>query len=95
MQKADLINALSLGEDDDWEFKDCRGSLGKSAFETVSAFANTLGGVVVFGIESNKKDDAHQPAGIANPKRFQDDLWNALHNPKTISYHPAAKAISG
>jgi ATP-dependent DNA helicase RecG len=85
MHKNDLIEALLLGEDDDWEFKDCRTGVGKSAFETVSAFANTLGGVIVFGIESNKADDTHVPAGISKPKRYIDDLWNALHNRKTIS----------
>ena len=85
MQKNDIIEALLLGEDDDWEFKDCRTGVGKSAFETVSAFANTNGGVVVFGIESNKRDDEHKPVGISDPKRFIGDLWNALHNRKTIS----------
>ncbi len=53
---ADMLNenqlrkALGSGEWNDVEFKEARHEVPKSAFETVSAFANTKGGWLVFGV---------------------------------------------
>jgi len=49
MKIAELKRLLKAGEWNDIEFKEARTAVPKSAFETVSAFANTHGGWLVFG----------------------------------------------
>jgi predicted HTH transcriptional regulator len=50
MKIAELKRLLKAGEWNDVEFKEARLAAPKSAFETVSAFANTHGGWLVFGV---------------------------------------------
>ena len=49
MDKAELIERLKGYEWNDVEFKEVRRDVPRSAYETVSAFANTEGGHLVFG----------------------------------------------
>src|SRR3989338_7523625 len=50
MKLEELNKLLKAGEWKDVEFKEARTDVPKSAFETVSAFANTHGGRLVFGV---------------------------------------------
>jgi len=50
MTESELKALLRAGEWNDAEFKEARRSVPKSAYETVSAFANTHGGWLVFGV---------------------------------------------
>ena len=56
MKIAELKDLLKAGEWNDIEFKEARTAVPKSAFETVSAFANTHGGWLVFGIFAPQPD---------------------------------------
>jgi ATP-dependent DNA helicase RecG len=56
MKIAELKKLLRAGEWNDVEFKEGRTAVPKAAFETVSAFANTHGGRLVFGIERMLRD---------------------------------------
>lgn len=80
-----LRKALSLGEGDDWEFKDGRGGVGKSWAETVSAFANTDGGTIVCGVESQDNDRIHVARGIKDARDYRDKIWNALRDKNVIN----------
>ncbi len=55
MNVSELKKLLSAGEWKDIEFKEARTDVPKSAFETVSAFANSHGGCLVFGVA--RRDD--------------------------------------
>lgn len=92
MTEDDLLQAIGLGEGDDWEFKDNRRGVGDSILKTVSAFANTLGGVIVCGIESKDNDQTHVPVGLRDAEKHKDDLWNALNNRQAISHAPVSGA---
>lgn len=51
MTKQELLNKLQDIEWEDFEVKLARGGVPKSAWESVSAFSNTAGGWLIFGVE--------------------------------------------
>ena len=53
MNQDQLIELLKAHEWKDIEFKEARREVPRSAYETVSAFANTEGGHLVFGVRKN------------------------------------------
>ena len=75
---------LGYREGNRLEFKDARGGLPRSFWETYSAFANTNGGIIVLGVVESA-DGGPQPSGIADPDALVQDLWNALNNPQRVS----------
>ncbi len=62
-----LGSLLSSGEWNDAEFKEAHNALPKSAFETVSAFANTHGGWLVLGIKQD--GERFQICDVDDPTR--------------------------
>jgi len=83
MDIQDILNALNLGEDKDWEFKSAKGGLPGSLWETYSAMANTDGGVVVLGIKQRNEDFTVQ--GLDDPVKLMQDFWNLANNKGKIS----------
>ncbi len=53
VNKQELINKLNDIEWEDFEVKEAKTDIPKSAWETVSAFSNTAGGWLLFGIKQN------------------------------------------
>lgn len=80
----DRKSLLGYREGNRLEFKDARGGLPRSFWETYSAFANTNGGVIVLGV-MEAADGSPHPSGIASPDTLVQDLWNALNNPLRVS----------
>ena len=66
------------------EFKDARGGLPRSFWETYSAFANTDGGIIVLGAVEGE-DGMPLPSGLTNPDALVQDLWNTLNNQQKVS----------
>jgi hypothetical protein len=86
MTEEEIAKAIGLGENDDYEFKDNRRGVGESILTTVSAFANSLGGVIICCVVSKDDEATHEVVGLANAKKHKDDLWNTLNNKQSISY---------
>ena len=55
MDKKKLLEKLDELEWEDFEVKEAKNSIPKNSFETVSAFANTSGGWLVFGVKQSGK----------------------------------------
>lgn len=83
MEKAELIERLKGYEWNDIEFKEARVKVPKSAFETVSAFANTEGGHLVFGVRQN--GDEFEVVGVLAVDKVQGDFLTTLRQPNKFS----------
>jgi ATP-dependent DNA helicase RecG len=77
MKIPELKKLLKAGEWNDIEFKEARSAVSKSAFETVSAFANTHGGWIVFGVSQHGEE--FRTTGVEMPNKVQGDFLSVLH----------------
>lgn len=72
---------FNMREDSRVEFKKAENGFPKSFWETYSAFANTDGGIVVFGFDEKN----NKVTGVADPYRLRDELFNTVNNPGKVS----------
>jgi ATP-dependent DNA helicase RecG len=81
----DILRAAQVGETQEWEFKSARGGFPESFWETYSAFANTDGGTIVFGV--TLKDGQVQLDGLeeGRVKAYHKALWDQAHNPNKVN----------
>jgi ATP-dependent DNA helicase RecG len=84
MEIAKLKRLLKAGEWNDVEFKKARTSVPKSAFETISAFANTHGGWLVFGVA--QRDEEFAITGVQTLDKVQSDFLSVLHADQKINH---------
>ena len=83
MEKAELIQRLKGYEWKDIEFKEARRAVPRNAYETVSAFANTEGGHLVFGVRQN--GDEFEVVGVLAIDKVQSDFLTTLRQRTKIS----------
>ena len=97
MTHDELIARLGKHEWSDVEFKRAQQGVPDSAYETVSAFANTGGGELVFGIRV--KDDSPEVTGVLNVDKVQNDFLSALHAGDKVNHdievHPELLEVDG
>ncbi len=84
--KEELIRRLQDIEWEDFEVKEAKSAVPKSSWETVSAFANTAGGWLIFGVKETGKKFVIQ--GVKNSEKIANDFLTTLRgnkfNKKTI-----------
>ena len=80
-----LDTLLNLTECDDIEFKSAAGGFPSSFWDTYSAFANTDGGTIVFGVK--EADGKFTLNGLSEEQieKYKKDFWNSVNNRSTIS----------
>lgn len=83
MDEAELRTRLKSIEWDDVEFKEAAWAAPKSALETVSAFANTSGGYLVFGIKET--DGTFTVTGVAGADQVQNSFLGQLRDTHKVS----------
>ena len=66
------------------EAKKALGGLPKSIWDTYSAFANTLGGIILLGVEEHADKSLH-PVDIPDPDRIIKEFWDMVNNPQKAS----------
>ncbi|MCD4696820.1 MAG: putative DNA binding domain-containing protein [Bacteroidales bacterium] len=76
MTKEELIQRLDDLEWEDFEVKRAKTDTPKNARETVSAFSNTSGGWIIFGISQNGKE--FKITGVDNPEKIEQDFTSSL-----------------
>lgn len=84
MTKNEILKKLRASEWNDVEFKEARTAVPKSAYETVSAFANTHGGWLVFGIAESPS--GFEVVGVEKPDQIQNDFLSVLHADSKINH---------
>ena len=74
---------LNAHEWTDIEFKEAQNAVPKSAYETISAFANTAGGYLVFGVK--KDGQSFEVVGVKDVDKIQNDFVNTLRQKEKFS----------
>lgn len=79
------LNQLELyRENNRIEAKKALGGLPHSIWETYSAFANTLGGLILLGVEEHKDKSLH-PVDLPDPEGMVREFWALVSDPKKAS----------
>ena len=60
------------------------GGLPESIWETYSAFANTLGGLILLGVDEYPDKSLH-PVDLPYPWELIEEFWRKLNDGKTVS----------
>ncbi|MBR4441442.1 MAG: ATP-binding protein [Bacteroidales bacterium] len=83
MTKEQLLMRLGGTEWDDFEVKAAKNELPKSIWETVSAFANTIGGWIILGVSQN--GNTFELSGVDNPEKIEQDFTTAIRSGQKIN----------
>lgn len=80
INKEELIKRLEKYEWNDFECKKAQRGVPEDAYKTVSAFANTSGGYLVFGVKDEK--GALDILGVIDVDKVQNDFLSSLRGGK-------------
>ena len=80
----DLKNIEKYRENNRIEAKKALGGLPHSIWETYSAFANTLGGIILLGVEEYKDKTLHT-VNLPDPEKLVKEFWDMVNNPNKAS----------
>lgn len=83
MTREELLAKIQSSEWDDIEFKEATWAVPKSALETVSAFANTKGGHLVFGVKES--NGTFSITGVTDIDKVQNDFFGQVRDVQKIS----------
>ncbi len=88
MEREELIDRLKGYEWNDVEFKEAQRGVPQSAYKTASAFANTEGGWLVFGV---RDATAFEIVGVLEVDKVQNDFLSALRTGQRLNRVIASK----
>lgn len=80
LTKTELFAKLQDIEWEDFEAKEAKTDLPKSSWETVSAFSNTAGGWLIFGVR--KTGTSFEITGVDKPEKIGQDFTTTLRSRK-------------
>ncbi len=81
MTEQEVINIIKGGENIHTEFKESKNKLPKTLFETVCAFLNTNGGIILLGVSDSGKITGINPNNISQLKK---DIASLSNNPEKL-----------
>ena len=82
-----LDSLLEKSECDDLEFKSAAGGFPESFWETYSAFANTEGGIIVFGVVEKQGQFYLDGLTKQQVEKYNKDFWNNVNNVSSMKYN--------
>lgn len=89
MTALEIMELMKYGEHIHLECKKAEAILPNSVWETYSSFANTDGGLILFGVEEHLKETAFDRrfsfVTINNPDQRIKDFWNTVNSDKVSS----------
>ncbi len=89
MNEKEILEELQYGERINLECKKAESKLPSSVWETYSSFANTEGGLILFGVEEHIKEKDFNKrfsfVSIKNPDQRLKDFWNTINSEKVSS----------
>jgi len=80
----DLTHLEKYKENNRIEAKKAIGGLPQSLWETYSAFANTLGGIILLGVEEYSDRTLHA-VDLPDPEWLVSDFWDIINDPRKVS----------
>lgn len=80
----DLNNLERYRENNRIEAKKAMGGLPRSIWETYSAFANTLGGIILLGVEEYQDKSLHA-VDLPDPEQLVEEFWELVNDPHRAS----------
>lgn len=84
-----LLDLLKYGEHLMLECKKAENELPRSIWESYSAFANTLGGTILLGIDENLKENVFEKrftiSGVGNPQVRLKEFWDTINNTQKVN----------
>jgi len=86
----DLTRLEQYRENNRIEAKKALGGLPHSIWETYSAFANTLGGIILLGVEEHKDKSLHS-VDLPDPEGLVREFWDLVNDPKKASVNILTK----
>lgn len=82
MTKQELLSRLNGVEWNDFEVKEAKTEVPKTAWETVSAFSNSYGGWIVFGVKERRTGgkSIYEIQGVDLPEKLEQDFVTVLRS---------------
>ena len=84
MNVMDLPNLVQYREHHRRAAKKSTGGLPKSLWETYSSFANTLGGIILLGVEEYRDKSLH-PVNLPDPDELIEEFWEIANDIQKVS----------
>lgn len=89
MDKNTILEALRKGERVTLECKKARAEVPSSIWSTYSAFANTLGGLILLGVEEDLDEPdiakRYTVTGVSNVIKMKKDFWDTVNNASKVN----------
>ena len=86
MNETTIKKALKKGERVTLECKKAMAEVPRSLWETYSAFANTLGGLILLGVDEHRNETKvakrYEIVGVMDAQKILTDFWNTINSDK-------------